>query len=299
MTTPYITPSVLTSAGQFRVAWNTIPTIGATSEAQQQEQLNICQRASADVNGIVNQVLAATFNLETFIGPDFDLAVYGTSALRAMTTNTPIIGVYGGQWQFIGATNWIAINPNQTINPSPPYNGMDFSNAGYGENGVIITGLPTDALNKTFMVQLALVSGYPHTQSTEALVAGATTITVADVTGWNGLTGEIRDGVNSEPITVSSVTASANAYGVLTGAGTLNLASPLINAHITNTLVSTLPRNIEKATLYLAVAEALSGGTTAIAVPPAKGSTTGGGSNLLTMYRKEARELLKPFMRVL
>jgi hypothetical protein len=70
-TSPYISPTTLTTA-PTGIDWSSIPSgDDVTPQENESEWWNICQRATAAVNGYCNQVLRATIDTELLHGPDF------------------------------------------------------------------------------------------------------------------------------------------------------------------------------------------------------------------------------------
>lgn len=296
MATSYINPSILVNAGQLRIPYKLIPHPNSTTQEQQVELENICQRATAMVDSYCNQVLRATFNVEQKIGPSFELSLSQTT-YRALLANWPITEVLGGQFQVLGSGLWVSMQDTQFINEAPPWQDNSFNNAGDGGDAVLVTGLPPYFSQNSILLQIAYVSGFAHTRCLETITAGETTFTVDDVTGWTGVRGQILDGANSEWVTVESVSGTANSYGYMVGQGTVTISTPLQFTHAENTILSNLPKNIELATLYLAGAQANAGGVFSISTPPAKGGMNS--SNLPDMWTKQAYRILNDFKRII
>ncbi len=168
-----------------------------------------------------------------------------------------------------------------------------------------VPGLWQAGRNST-AVQMSFFNGWPHTSLTGTALAGATTISVDDVTGLTGLTPTIYDEPNDEQINVLSVAAvtsvttpAPSSVVVQTGPGTLTLASPLLDNHPVGTMVSTMPYSIQQAMIYLSVAQALVRGATAITAQALPGSLTVQGRTDNTWYVNEAKSLLAPYARII
>jgi hypothetical protein len=139
--------------------------------------------------------------------------------------------------------------------------------------------------------------------------AGDTTISVDDVTGYGLATATtpiqpgIYEGAFSEIVTVTSATATNGSTGLgMNGPGTLHLSAGTVFDHappvdgIATALVTTMPLVVQRATILLAVHEALVRGSTATTVPRQPGIVQHGGGHDLDL---NAFELLLPFRRVI
>lgn len=307
---PYVTPSMLTAA-PTGISWSTIPAGRGVTDAQREaEQLNICMRATAACDAWCNQVLRATVDTETVTGPNFRLTY------QQATGNTRIIM---SRWPVLQVTQ-VQVSPNSAIprqwttlaagsavpewQPPGVYGASQPSAAGEGGQSILVApGAVTWALGRSgYAVQVTYVNGWPHTALTAAVLAGATSITVDDCTGWTvvgpttadqpGAAGVLYDAGNQEVAQVTAASATA-------GPGTLTLARPLTNPHAAGVLFSTIPANVQWATILYAVAEALTRGatsTTVQAIPGGSGSGQGraGSDGLLDRAHKE----LAPYRRV-
>ena len=134
-------------------------------------------------------------------------------------------------------------------------------------------------------ILVTYINGWPHCSLTSAVLAGATTISVNDCTGWaitsyygtTGATGRVEDAGQQEAVHVTAAT-------VTSGPGTLTLSSALNYPHQAGTLVTTMPASIQQACIYFATAEALTRGatsTTIHAVGGAAQSSSGGARELI------------------
>lgn len=147
-------------------------------------------------------------------------------------------------------------------------------------------------------------NGWPHTSLTASAAAGATTVAVDDVTGWAGASGFVYDGLTTETVTVTSVSAATpqalpNGVGTAqTGPGTLTLSSSLAYNHVPGVMVSALPANAIWATVLATVCQALESGIDAITIQNLPGSQTVGGHGVQEL-EKQWQELLCPYRRVI
>jgi hypothetical protein len=303
--TPYVTPAMLSNA-PTGIAWATIPFRNATSNDQYAEQLNMCQRATSMVDTACNHVIRATVNTESLVGPDFRLTVnQDTGVARAMMTRWPVIQVLGGQVSTTSSfpPNWTSISATAFRPEVPPigiYGTSSPSDAGEGGQGILIApGYVTWRHGRNgYSVLIQYVNGWPHTSLTNIVNAGASTIQVDDCTGWapvtiggQGATGVLKDGATQEAISCTAASASS-------GPGTLTLSRPLTYGHLEGVMCTTLPEQIQYATILFCVAQALTRGASATTVQntPGTGESSGGG---ITDIEKRATELCHPYRRVL
>lgn len=302
--TPYVTPAMLTNA-PTGISWATIPFRNATSDEQYAEQLNMCQRATSMVDTACNYVLRATINTEVLSGPDYRITINpDTGVARAMMTRAPVVQVLGGN---VSATNqfppsWVSLAATSFVPEVPPigiYGTSSPSDAGEGGPGILVQpGVVTWALGRNgYRLSLTYVNGWPHTSLTDAVDAGSTTVPVDDCTGWapvdvggQGATGVLKDGATQEAVTATAATATS-------GPGTLTLSRPLTYGHQPGVICTTLPEQLQWATILFCVAQALSRGSTATTVQatPGTGQSSGGG---VTDVEKRAVELCHPYRRV-
>ena len=312
-------PATLQSA-PTGINFSAIPSIDADPDQRLAEQWNICWRATSMVDTFVNQPLRADLCQEEIMGPSFRMNIDNTTGIcRALTSRWPVTEVVGGRFassSIFRNINWTTLLPTQlrtyqaiqTIGSSAP------DSSGVGPNFIDIEpGNIVPLGRNSFRVQLAYVSGWPHTSLTESSLAGATTLTVDDVTGWAGTVGQIYDGAETESVTVASVAANTTTtiFGqtVPTGPGTLTLTAPLSYNHQPQAIVSSLPADIQWATILYCCVQALTRGGVATQLPatgiPGAFSTASypahlnvGRSSVGTIQR-DAEQLLLPYRRVI
>lgn len=311
MATPYITPEMLTNA-PTGVSWNIIPKPKATSQEQLAEATNICWRATSTVDTYCNQVLRATVDTEQLQGPgNVRVGVQkdtgnGILIMRRwpvtdiLAIQTASAATFPRQWSTIPTGKYAVAHPlinmvTDTASATGPDGAMSILLApGYitwdrGRNGL--------------MTMVSYLNGWPHASLTESAAAGATVLTVDDVTGWAGATGFAYDGADTEAISVQSVSATTplplpNGVGTAqSGPGTITLSSPLAYAHDIGVVVSSLPANVLWATVLAAAAEVLESGNTAITVENLPGSLSTGGTGVADLIG-EYKRLLNPFQRI-
>jgi len=301
--TPYVSPQLLTNA-PTGITWKTIPTPRATAAEQYAEQVNICARATSMVDTACNQVLRATVDTETQYGPDYYLTLSNSTFVgRMVLQRWPVIQVISGQWNSTATfpPDWQPIPGSQFAIERPIiglYGTSAPSDAGDGGQAVLIApGYLTWAYGRRgIAIQVTYVNGWPHTSLTVAATAGSSVIQVDDCTGWapvtpggQGATGVIKDASDQEAVTVT-------ASSVTQGPGYLTLASPLGFGHGAGVLLTTLPEQIQQATILFAASQALVRGATATTIQTIAGTgeATASGHDQL---EANARALCLPYKR--
>jgi hypothetical protein len=296
--TPYVTPETLVSA-ETGISFKTVPYPGASATEQLAEQLRICWRATHRVDQICNQTLRATINQELLRGPHLRLQVDPSSGVaRVIASRWPILQVLGAQFAPAAAVSptWtpIPLGAITIVHTGLNTYGTDtYGAAGAGPAWVQIAPGYLNWLGgrNGYLLQLTYVNGWPHAGLTASVAAGATTLPVDDCTGWVGATGWIKDGANSEQVTVTQASAQS-------GPGTLTLAAAIQNSHAAGLAVTTMPWSIEWATILLAATIALTRGGTATTVQAMPGSLTGGGKSTEELL-VQAEEILATYRRVI
>ncbi len=309
--TPYITPSMLTSA-PTGIAWNIIPFPKATTQQQLAEQTNICWRATGIVDNYVNQVLRATADTEYLSGPDYRVTVQnGSGNGRVVLQRWPVLKVLACSVSPNASfpRQWTTL-PSGMYDVEVPIVGMYGSTtaSAAGEGGQSILIAPTYvnwALGRNgYRLAISYLNGWPHTSLTASASANASTLAVDDVTAFAGAAAFVYDGATSETVTVSSVTANANltlpvsGTTVPAGPGTLTLSSPLVNAHAAGIVVSSMPQDIVWAAILAATTQALESGIDAITIQNIPGSQTVGGHGV-TELAQQYEVILGPYRRVI
>lgn len=309
--TPYVTPDMLVSA-PTGISWEIIPFPKASSAQQLSEQTNICTRATAIVDGYLNQIARCTVDNEQLAGPgSYRVQMQnGTGNTRIILNRWPVTQILAVQWSS-NATfprQWQTI-PSGMYDIDHPVLGLYQSSAptGSADGGQSILIAPGFGGwwmgREGYRYLISYENGWPHTSLTTAAHAGDTVLQVGDVTGWANATGTIYDSVNRESITVTNVTATTplalpNGIGTVpSGPGTLTLSAPLAFNHASGLVVSTLPGSILWATLLHATAQALEAGITSVSIQNIPGSMTSGGKGVHDLLL-EADLLLSPYKRV-
>jgi hypothetical protein len=295
--------------GFYPADWTTIPPDSTASTGQKTAAVeNICRAATATVNGYVGFPLHAVVNTEYMQGPNYRVTVQNSTGNgRIILQRWPITQIlsvsvspnntFPRQYTALPAGSWDIEVPVLGGNP------QSYTPSGSGEGGqaiLIAPGWCNWALGRWgWRIQIQYIHGWPHTSLTAAASAGATSLTVEDITAFGPPTStspgaaatiyDITDG--QEAINVTAATPTSGT--VPTGPGTLTLKNPLTYAHAAGIIVSGLPSNIIWATTLYAAADALTRGATATALRAAPGtSVAGGGAEEL---RLQAELTLAPY----
>lgn len=296
ITTPYVTPSLLTTA-QTGIAWGTIPARDATANAQLAAQKDLCLRSTGMVNRYVDQELRARLRTETVYGPDFRMTIEPNGAVRVILPARPIIKVTGGratitsvfprQWTEIAADQFDLEQPQTSANAGVEDLG--------GQAVLLAPGHITRALGRNgYGLQIDFVSGFPHTELTANAAVGATAVSVAELTGWT--VGDVasldQGGQPEEQATVAALSGTS-------GPGMVTLTAPLAAAWPTGALFTALPAPVTQAAILYATAQALtrSASVTTVQSAGTGSSRTGRAASPLDL-QKIAEQYLRPYRRV-
>jgi hypothetical protein len=318
---PYISPTTLTSA-PTGIDWTTIvPWDDATPAQNMNEIWNMCARATAKVDGYINQTLRATIDTELLHGPDYRVTV-GPGA--GGSSPTPYWGNAGynsrlilSRWPVLEVTNiqtcpnsvwprtWTAL-PTGYYEPEQPPIGIYGSvapgaSAQGGQAIIVAPGYITRQYGRNgWAIQVTYINGYPHTEISTTVAAGQSTISVNDTTGWalsnyygtyTGATGTVKDAGQQEAIHVTASSTTA-------GPGTLTLSEPLTYPHEAGTLITTIPASVEYACILFATAEALTRGATSTTIHDIGGHSQGTGGDVVGLT-SEAELLCHPYRRTI
>lgn len=308
---PYVSPQMLISA-PTGISWSSIPPgRDVTPAARLAEISNICGRATAEVEGYLNQVVRATIDTEIYHGPgDYrvNLQQY-TGNVRIVLQRWPVLGINSVKVasNAVFPRQWVTV-PAGFYEPEYPPSGI-FGTAiptGSGDGGqsvIIAPGFVNWSLGRWgYVIQVQYTNGWPHCGLIASCAAGVSTISVDDCTGWtvtqaetgiSGATGTIYDGNNQEVIQVASASATS-------GPGILTLVNPTQFAHDANEgiIVSAMTRTIQWGTMLFAAAEALARGATSTTiqeVPGHKQSSAARASDLRDM----AHQVLHTYRRII
>lgn len=308
---PYVTAKMIMDA-PTGMAWSLIPRPRATSKEVEAEVTNIAYRATSMVDTYCNQPLRSTINTEELSGPgnirvgvqqdtgNGILVMRRWPVTQVLAIQTSLNRLFPRQWTTVPSNQYEIEHPlinvaTDTAAADGPDGGSSilvapgYVNWWYGRNG--------------WRLLVSYTNGWPHTSLTATAAAGATVLSVDDVTGWAGASGFVYDGGSTEPIAVSSAVAASplplpNGVGsAQTGPGTLTLTAPLSFQHSQGVIVSALPANVLWATVLAAATQALESGITAITIQNLPGSETTGGHGVEEL-QMQYELLLQPFRRI-
>lgn len=306
--TPYITPATLVAAPSG-ISWSAIPAGNAvTSEARLAEQSNICARATALVDQACHQPLRATIDPLLLFGPGPRVGV-DRGCMRPTSLimkRWPVLEVISVQvapnrmplnWATVPATEYQIAYPVAGIYGSS-------APASAGEGGQEIKVNPGwvrwDRGREGYAVLTQHVNGWPHAGITGTAAQDAMSLAVDDCAGWavsssftgaTGATGTVYDPGGQEVIQVT-------AASVVSGPGTLTLASPLRYGHDAGVIVSAMPQDIGWAAIMFAVGQALTRGATATTIHQIPGGP-GGRSPGPGDWAKAACAMLSGYARII
>lgn len=285
------------------------------------EMWNMCARATAKVDGYCNQTLRATADVELLHGPDYRVTVgpgaggmsmtpywLGSSGnARMILSRWPVLEVTGVQVcpNNLWPRSWTAV-PTGYFEPEVPPIGVygSITPGGSAEGGQAIILAPgyvdwTYGRNG-YAIQVFYVNGWPHTEISSNVLAGAQTLTVNDTTGWaitnyygvyTGATGTIKDSGQQEVIHVT-------AASTMSGPGVLTLQNALTYPHEAGTLLSTMPATVEQACILFCTAEALTRGATSTTIHDIGGHAQSSGGDISGLST-EAELLIHAFRRTI
>lgn len=320
--TPYITPQMLRDAPSG-VSWDIIPEPNSTDAETLAELTNVCWRATSKIDTYCNQPLRSTVNTEYVNGPgmprcnvDPDTGNGVLQMKRWPITEVLAILIspsraFPRAWTPVPAGNWDIRHPliwsGDSASATAPDGGWTIDVApGYiswcGTSPGLSSRWSGGGGRGGQRVQVCDINGWPHTSLTATAAAGATTISVDDVTGWTGALGFVYDGAATEQVSGVSVSATSalvlpNGAGTAqAGAGTITLSSPLAYEHQKGTVISALPAVVIEASVYAASVQALEAGIDSVAIQTLSGEHLSSSSSMKEIAT-EYELLLDPFRR--
>ena len=265
---------------------NIIP--GGTVAQNNAELTNVIRRASSWIDQICKMpTLEATQNTETK-----EVRMNYNGIIRIHPDMIPIITVLDSvQYKVSPLNSWVSLSINE-INVFQRYftiynlAEMMVSPQGVQPLSVLPFRTPYTKwklkdLPLTF--QYTYINGYPNTLLSANATAGATSISVQNVTGMVNQTLTIYDNDLTEEVIISSVTGN-----------TVTLASPLLFSHTLGVAVSALPSSVKQACIILTAFLIQERGSLNISMGEQNiqgiRNNTGSGVDV-------AKELLKPLLR--
>jgi hypothetical protein len=326
--TPYITPQLLLSA-PTGIAWRSIPggANNTPSPAQNYAELmNICWRATSMVESYCGQQCRAIVHTEQMLAPDYwcTLPQGSNFPARVYTRRWPVLKVIGGQvststsfppvWTQVPATSfdidYFVHGETTTVSQAP--------DVGLSANPILIAPGVVNWTNgrRGQRINVSYEAGWPMCGITQTANAGATSISVDDVTGFDVpgdptfLFAQIYDDDQSELVQISSATATtpvttSAGFTVNAGPGTLTLKTGTslqfthnrMNQNSPNnpTLITTMPEAVIWASVMFACSVAVTRGATASSIQALPGTVGRGGATVGNWYVQRAQELLGPY----
>jgi hypothetical protein len=259
---------MLTSA-PAGLSWQVVPTLTAPGSENLAQLATVCFTATAQAEAYCRQPLRATIATEQLKGPgrprvsiDPDTHEAGLITRRWPVTAVQAVQVspsrcYPPEWTLVPAGMYRVRHP-PVMDAGPAMAG-----APTGGNAIDVAPGWITRRSGPWDILASYSAGWPHAGLTAAAEQGATTVSVDDVTGWDGQTGFIYDGASTEPAQVTTATASVPvqlpgiAGTVQSGPGTLALSAPLAYGHDAGTVFSALPLTAIHGVALLAAVQAL------------------------------------------
>lgn len=282
-TTPYLT---IAEYKQAPTAVDVDDLVGGGSQAiNDQELANNIARASSWIDTHCGQVLGATVDTDAFRA-----RVSRDGFLKIHPRFSPVCSVVSAsfgsnpqQMQTLDVTtSWI--EPACVVFP--------LSWAGSAFYGQLQLG-GMYSMNAEQYVSITYVNGYANSTLSASALAGATSITVKDLTGFMpGHQFQIYDGENTEICTVAS------SFTMTTGAGSLPLVSALSYAHGSGISASALPPAIKQAAIYMTNVILKSRGNSTIVMGSLTPSMMQSDNPNVASDYNSAMDLLRPYRRM-
>jgi hypothetical protein len=221
-TQPYATPAEFNNYPTGVNAMEIVP--GATQQILTDTLAQLLIQASSEADGICNQVLACTTEVE-----------YGSRRVDARgflfipTRQFPIVEVDDVT---VGTPGQLASLPDLSPGATPSRNIFRIPYSGATDGGRVD-------------VQITYLAGYANALLGVAVAAGATSMILTSVLGIQpGMSLRVYDPGSYENVTVSAI------YGNM-----VTLVSPLVNAHALGVGVSAMPAAIREAVILLTAAK--------------------------------------------
>lgn len=260
--------------------------VGGGSMALNDVELgNVISRASSWIDSHCGQVLAATQDTETFRA-----RISRDGFLRLHPRYHPIIGVVSASY----GSNPTLMN---TLDPTTAW--IEEMAVVFPLSGIAASFLGQIQFSRVYsplaeqFIQMTYVNGYANTVTTTSTSAGATSLPVADVCGFQpGTHFTVFDGVGTENLQVAST------FTPSVGAGSVPLANPAVYAHDIGMSASAFPPAVKQAAIYMTNVILKSRGNSAIAMTPLNPTTIIGNNPNVSSDYEAACDLLKPFRRI-
>jgi hypothetical protein len=219
MSAPYQLPGDLQNQ-PLGVSWTTLGggnTLRADAAASQAAMMTIARTATSSCDSEAGQMLRSTLMTETFYAPSHRCGILPSGLGRLHASMNPITKVVYAQ---VAPANQLP-TPSWTQLPvgcaypeeEPPYGGHNNAAPGGahgGAAGILFSGNYVNWTQGRMGIrgQVSYLAGWPHTALTSAASTSDMSILVDDVTGWEGATGIITDGGNTELVSCAIAVAA-------------------------------------------------------------------------------------------
>ena len=272
------------------VQWNTIPSAGATSQAQLAAQLELCRAASHWCDAQCAMPLHATSDIEEIAAPGRRASPDANGVLWITPLRKPVISVTTLETRpMIGVTtDYTTVTATNVTLMSNAGQEEFAAGAGTYRIRAVATGITKGLPWQSWSLRLTYVNGWANSELSAATLVNATSLSVVDATGFAvGDTIEIVDAANTETATITAVSST-----------TLTVAA-LTYAHAAGVQVTAMPANIRLAAGYYAAHLAMFRGSSAMAIPVASARRVmSSGSKGEQNYLMLAQQHLAPYRRV-
>lgn len=216
---PYVSPQEFTNAPTGLNLQTLVP--AGTSADNSAELMRVLLRASGWIDNYCRMQLRATQNTEMK-----SVWVRQDGYLMIFPNYTPIIQVTSLSYRAYPQQSWITVDPTTIENQG---------------NRFWVTGVKLPAGSRV-TVQYTYVNGWPVSSLSSSVSSGATTLPLTNTVGIiSGTLLTIYDGINTEQVTVSSVSGS-----------NVTISTPLQYAHSSGIHVSSLPDDVREACILVA-----------------------------------------------
>ena len=258
---------------------------GGSAALNDQELANVIRRASGWIDSHCNQVLASTVDTDSMRGR-IDRRGFITIHPRFFPITQVVSLSYGALPNLMASvdTSLIWIENQQIV-----FQVTGLSSAFLGP--IQFSGNYSTTREQFYT--LTYDNGYPNTTLTASVTASASTLPVADLTGFAaGMTFEVYDGSATELLTVSSTFTPSS------GSGSLPLATPTTSAHTALSGASALPPAVKQACISLTSSILKARGNAALVMQGLTPSTIQPQNPSAATDIEMAWDLLKPYRRV-
>ena len=258
---------------------------GGSASLNDRELTNVIARASSWIDSHCNQVISATQDTESFRA-----RVSRDGMLKLHPRYWPVVSVVSASFGSLPSamqtldvsTAWI--EPMAIVFPL-------VGNAASFLGGLQFSKVYSSTVDQ--FVTLTYVNGYANTLLSTSSLAAATSLIVADRTGFMPIMSfMIYDGVSSETVTISS------SFTPTVGAGSVTLAAGCVYAHSAGISLSGLPPAVKQAAIYMTNVILKSRGSQALVMGGLSPSQMISSNEAASSDYRSACDLLAPYRRI-